>query len=130
MSKDYTKKEDIGKAITDKYFTKTRLTQKQSGHPFWISNKEVQQPLDLEHAGEQQEEQSTLKPNTVDPPPGLEQPATYTYIHPTPKAMAKQDNYKPPHRLTSKELPPNAAQLDGISDKKEIQLENNEDLHS
>eukprot|EP00971_Amphidinium_carterae_P013190 260191-Amphidinium_carterae.4 len=96
MNKDCKEDKDIGKAIIDHYFTKTRLTQKQSGHRLWINSKAVQQPPNLEQAGEQQEEQSTHQPNTIQPPPGLEQPAAYIYIYPTPKAMAIQDNYKPP----------------------------------
>eukprot|EP00971_Amphidinium_carterae_P018966 373673-Amphidinium_carterae.3 len=82
MNKDYTEEDDIGKAI-DQYFTKTRLLQKQAGHRLWFNNKEVQKPPDLEHAGAQQEEQLTLEQDTI--PPGLEHPATYAYIHPTPK---------------------------------------------
>eukprot|EP00971_Amphidinium_carterae_P027264 537174-Amphidinium_carterae.5 len=41
--------------------------------------------------------------------------------------MARQDNYKPPRRWTSKQPLPIVAQLDDISVKKEIALENNED---
>eukprot|EP00971_Amphidinium_carterae_P240687 4778125-Amphidinium_carterae.1 len=70
-----------------------------------------QQPPDLEHPGEQQQEQSTLEPHTIQPPPGLEQPAAFTYIHPTPKSLARQDNYRPPHRLTGKQPPPIVIQV-------------------
>eukprot|EP00971_Amphidinium_carterae_P083347 1649624-Amphidinium_carterae.3 len=126
MNKNYAEEEHIGKAIIDQYFTRTRLTQKQSGHRLWI-NKEVQQPPDLEQSEVQQEEQSTQEQDTIQPPPGLEQPATYTYIHRTPKAMARE-SYKPQHRLTGKQPPPIVAQLDGIAEKKKtITLENNED---
>eukprot|EP00971_Amphidinium_carterae_P132988 2633531-Amphidinium_carterae.2 len=51
----------------------------------------------------------------------------YTYIHPTPKTAAQPDNYKPAHRLTSKQPPAIMAQLEDISLMKEITLENNED---
>eukprot|EP00971_Amphidinium_carterae_P322192 6404172-Amphidinium_carterae.1 len=101
MNKDYTEEEHIGKGITDQYFTKTRLTQNQSGQTLWINNKEVQQPPDLDQPQLQQEESSTAKQDTTQPPPSLEQPAAYTYILATPNAMAKQESHKPPHRLTS-----------------------------
>eukprot|EP00971_Amphidinium_carterae_P003832 76042-Amphidinium_carterae.2 len=60
---------------------------------------------------------------TIQPPPCLEQPA-YTCIHPTPKALARQDHYKPPHRLTGKQPYPIVAQLHDISVKKETTWEN------
>eukprot|EP00971_Amphidinium_carterae_P172533 3420061-Amphidinium_carterae.5 len=41
--------------------------------------------------------------------------------------MTRQDNYRPPHRLTSKQPPLIVEQLDDASIKKEITLENNED---
>eukprot|EP00971_Amphidinium_carterae_P215491 4277293-Amphidinium_carterae.2 len=41
--------------------------------------------------------------------------------------MARPNNFKPTHRLTAKQPPPIAAQLDDISVSKEITLENNED---
>eukprot|EP00971_Amphidinium_carterae_P313455 6229207-Amphidinium_carterae.1 len=33
----YTEEKDSGKTIIDQYFTKTRFTQKQSGHRLWIN---------------------------------------------------------------------------------------------
>eukprot|EP00971_Amphidinium_carterae_P154767 3068574-Amphidinium_carterae.6 len=96
MNAHYTEGEDIGKAIIEEFFQKTRLTQKQPGHRLWINNKEVQQPPDLDNAGgEQQEEQQTLQQDTIQPPPGLDLPE-HNYIHPTPKSQGRPDNYKPP----------------------------------
>eukprot|EP00971_Amphidinium_carterae_P228284 4528161-Amphidinium_carterae.3 len=86
-----------------------RLTPNQPEHRLWVNSKEVQQPPDLD--GKQQEEHITANPDTIQPPPGLDPPA-HNYVHPTPKAMARPDNYKPPHRLTGKQAPPVVAQLE------------------
>eukprot|EP00971_Amphidinium_carterae_P019864 391374-Amphidinium_carterae.1 len=51
----------------------------------------------------------------------------HTYVHPTAKAVARPNNFKPIRRLTGKQPPPIAAQLDDISVNKEITLENNKD---
>eukprot|EP00971_Amphidinium_carterae_P011701 230249-Amphidinium_carterae.2 len=112
MNKDYTKEQDIGKAIIDLYFIKTRHMQVQSGHQLWINNNKEKNNSHLS--------KTRFKPSS-------EQQATYTYIHPTANAMARQDNYKPPHRLTGTQPPPIVAQLDDILINKEITLENNED---
>eukprot|EP00971_Amphidinium_carterae_P322739 6414583-Amphidinium_carterae.2 len=49
------------------------------------------------------------------------------YIHTTSKAIAKPNPYKPTHCPTSKQAPPMVAQLDNISVRKELTLENNKD---
>eukprot|EP00971_Amphidinium_carterae_P015026 296923-Amphidinium_carterae.3 len=80
---------------------------------------------------------STEQPDTtndIPPPPGLEQPHLEPpekpidhYIDPTPNAMARPNNFKPTHKLTSKQPPSIVGQLDNILVTKELSLENHED---
>eukprot|EP00971_Amphidinium_carterae_P041561 816197-Amphidinium_carterae.1 len=99
MNADYTEEDNIGKAIIEQFFTKTRLTQKQPGtFRLWVNNKDVQQPPDLENAGPLQDEHITTEQDAIQLQPGLD-PVVLNYVHPTPKPMAKPDNYKPSHRL-------------------------------
>eukprot|EP00971_Amphidinium_carterae_P050837 1001008-Amphidinium_carterae.2 len=110
MNEGYVEEEHIDKTIIEEFFTKTRLNQKQLGHRLWVNNKERHFPPDLDNA----DLPATDNPTTTDipPPPGLEPPQSeqseqpaYPYVHPTPKAMAKRDTYKPTHRLTGKQPP-------------------------
>eukprot|EP00971_Amphidinium_carterae_P272961 5417484-Amphidinium_carterae.1 len=56
------------------------------------------------------------------PPPGLDM-----YVRPTAKAMARQAEYRPSHRLVGKQTSPIVAQLDEVHSAKELRLRNNED---
>eukprot|EP00971_Amphidinium_carterae_P306774 6096581-Amphidinium_carterae.1 len=38
MPTDYTKENDIGKAIIEQYFSKMRLTAKEPSHQLWANN--------------------------------------------------------------------------------------------
>eukprot|EP00971_Amphidinium_carterae_P350539 6491609-Amphidinium_carterae.2 len=82
MNADYKGGEDIGKAIIEQFVTKASLTQSQSGHHFWINNKEVQQPPDLDNTSAQQPEDHTIEQDTLQPPFSLEFPE-HTYVHPS-----------------------------------------------
>eukprot|EP00971_Amphidinium_carterae_P234877 4660747-Amphidinium_carterae.3 len=97
MSTDYLEEEVIGKSIIEQYFTETRLNEKQPAHKPWVNKKSVQQPLDMatedgkaplnvSHAVEE----DALR---IQPLPGLDIPQQY--VHPTSKAMAKPNPYKP-----------------------------------
>eukprot|EP00971_Amphidinium_carterae_P065398 1295735-Amphidinium_carterae.3 len=126
MNKNYTEEEHLGKAIIDQYFAKTRLTQieKQSGHRPWINNKEKYNKRNRQHTKQTQFNlHQAWNKQLHTPRLGA---ATYTDIHPTPQAVARQESYKPPHRLTGKQ-PPIVAQLDDIALKRTTTLENNED---
>eukprot|EP00971_Amphidinium_carterae_P136989 2714715-Amphidinium_carterae.1 len=105
VNKDNVEEEHIGNTIIHEFFTKTRLNEKRSAHRLYNNNKEQRQlPPDLDNADLQPTEHPE-QPEDILPPPGLEQPPPVdTYIHPTPKAMAKPDAYKPTHRLTSNPL--------------------------
>eukprot|EP00971_Amphidinium_carterae_P174458 3458327-Amphidinium_carterae.1 len=58
----------------------------------------------------------------IQPAPGLDM-----YVRPTSKAMARQTEYRPSHRLRGKQSPPIVAQLDEVQSTKELRLRNNED---
>eukprot|EP00971_Amphidinium_carterae_P076617 1513396-Amphidinium_carterae.1 len=141
MNEDYTEEEHIGKAIMQRFFTKTRLTEKQPGHCLWVNNKETRHtPPDLDNVQPDEVVDLTAKeeitvdtePVHIPPPPGLEQPI------PQPEAMPQETipevpvqapisvdatpaPYKPTHRLTAKQPPPQqpvraiVAQLDDIT---------------
>eukprot|EP00971_Amphidinium_carterae_P140956 2792928-Amphidinium_carterae.2 len=125
MNEDYVEEEHSGKTIINEFFTKTRLNEKQSAHRLYNNNKEQRQvPLDLDNADLQAAEHPE-QPDDILPPPGLEQPRPFdTYIHPTLKAMAKPEAYKPTHRLTGKQPPAIVGQLDKLLETKELSLEN------
>eukprot|EP00971_Amphidinium_carterae_P350661 6491675-Amphidinium_carterae.2 len=83
MNADYTEEDDIGKAIIEQFFTKTRLTTKQPSHRLMVNNKEIQQPPDLDKQEQQQDEYiTTIGAETIQPPPGLDI-AQHTYVQPT-----------------------------------------------
>eukprot|EP00971_Amphidinium_carterae_P222326 4412796-Amphidinium_carterae.1 len=163
MSENYAEEEHIGKSIMQEFFTKTRLTEKQPGHRLWVNNKETQQtPSDLDNFQPDKIVDLTAKeeivvdsdPIHIPPPPGLEQPMpqlpmTNNLAQAEPQTIpemptsrdipdkvedAEAAPYKPTHRLTGKQTPPQpvrgiVAQLDDITITilKEIRLENNED---
>eukprot|EP00971_Amphidinium_carterae_P254384 5050269-Amphidinium_carterae.2 len=80
-----------------KFFTKTRLTEKQPGHRLWVNNKETKQtPPNLDNLQPDTIVDLTTKeevtvdtdPVHVPPPPGLEQ----TIPHPEELSSATRDN--------------------------------------
>eukprot|EP00971_Amphidinium_carterae_P091955 1820630-Amphidinium_carterae.1 len=137
------------------FFTKTRLTDQRPGHRLWVNNKETRQaPPDLDNVQTQPDDvvdnpdkEVTIdtQPVHIPPPPDLEQPLPQPEpVLPdtipevpvqVPDAAPAADTapYKPTHRLTSKQPPPQqparaiVAQLDDITSTKELRLENNED---
>eukprot|EP00971_Amphidinium_carterae_P235782 4679317-Amphidinium_carterae.4 len=136
MNEDYVEEEHIGKTIIDELFTKTRLSQKQPGNRLWVNNEERHLPPDLDNADlPSTDNADNATTNDISPPPALEltqskqsEQPTYTYVHPTSKAIAKPDTYKPTHRLTGKQPPSIVGQHHNILVTKEISLENNEDM--
>eukprot|EP00971_Amphidinium_carterae_P323610 6430880-Amphidinium_carterae.2 len=144
-SENYLEEEHIGKAIMQEFFTKTRLTEKQPGHRLWVNNKETRQtPPDLDNLHPDKIVDLTTKeeitvdivPVHIPPPPGLEQ----TIPHPEEMVVDTMpelpvsggepivdidadkmtEAYKPTHRLTGKQPPPQPvraiiAQLNNIA---------------
>eukprot|EP00971_Amphidinium_carterae_P291604 5788754-Amphidinium_carterae.1 len=131
MTDSYAEDETIGKNTMKEFFTKQRLTEKQSGHRLWVNNKQTRiTPPDLDQEQSDKIIDLTVKEETMDipPPPGLAMPVPMDLDNaiPHPEAAAPMpellvqggdtivdldkdkpaEAYKPTHRMTGKQSPP------------------------
>eukprot|EP00971_Amphidinium_carterae_P176273 3494339-Amphidinium_carterae.2 len=80
MTDSYAEDETIGKDIMQEFFTKQRLSGKQSGHRLWVNNKATRTtPPDLDKlvdltVKEEMHNQPGGASDIIQPPPGLALP--------------------------------------------------------